>query len=933
MALPNVFTESKQLRAFSGFSHEGKIWGTVSYLYRHDEYGCVVNAKLARMSRHSLAENISWSTAKFHLPRNTRLTSPQNFFAIQCATFIRCLHHSCAPHALIHLQPIDLKTTTTFLSNMTRNSTLCRGLCALGLLSMSSLPTRAEPLSISGIYPSIAYFNEEGECGTGAVVPWANRLWVATYGPHQPKGSTDKLYEIDSDLNVTIRPESIGGTPANRMIHRESNQLFISSYVIDSTGKVRVIPFSSMFGRMTGNARHLTDPAGKIYYATMEEGIYEVDVKTLQPTELFADNQGQIGHYDSNAKNRRVSNLPGYHGKGLYSGQGQLIYANNGETGTAAKTDPTTPSGVLGSWDGKSDKWNVVRRNQFTDVTGPGGIYGSNHPATDPVWSIGWDHRSLILMCLDAGKWHSYRLPKSSHSYDGAHGWNTEWPRIREIGEKDLLMTMHGCFWKFPADFSSKKSAGIQPRSNYLKVVGDFCRWNDRVVLGCDDTARSEFLSKRRAKGAVVAPQSQSNLWFLKPDQLDQLGPVIGRGGVWVQEDVAASAASDPYLFSGYDHRSLVISHKENHTVRLRLEVDARGNGEWQHLRDVDVAADAPSYVNFTSADRGAWIRLVAQSSARGVSAVFFYHNQDTRTNTAAPIFQGLATKVEASYVGGLVRALSDGSKQLGFAATKVDGTPLGYYVLDEKMQLVRRDDSALLQKHLSDTALPSQVLRSDAASVIFTDDSGKRWRLPKGESSASALTDYRICREVATERDMFNAAGSLYEMPADNAGGAAMMRPIASHELQILDFCSYRGLLIMSGLNMDSLPSNSHIIRSSDGKVALWAGVVDDIWKLGKPRGNGGPWMDSAVKANEPSDPYLMTGYDQKTLSLSANQAVTVVAEIDITGRGNWVRYRNFNLAPGKTETHPFDPAFSAYWIRFTAKSPATVTAQLKYQ
>ena len=37
--------------------------------------------------------------------------------------------------------------------------------------------------------------------------------------------------------------------------------------------------------------RNLTDPAGKIYSATMEEGLYEVDVKTLAVTELWADEQ------------------------------------------------------------------------------------------------------------------------------------------------------------------------------------------------------------------------------------------------------------------------------------------------------------------------------------------------------------------------------------------------------------------------------------------------------------------------------------------------------------------------------------------------------------------------------------------------------------------------------------------------------------------
>ena len=416
--------------------------------------------------------------------------------------------------------------------------------------ALATTTLSAESPQISGIYPHLAMFNNEGECGTGAVVPWADRLWVVTYAPHQPTGSSDKLYEITPDLRQIIRPESIGGTPANRMIHDESQQLFIGPHVISADGKVRTIPYSKMLGRPTGNARHLTDPAGKIYYATMEEGIYEVDVKTLEPTELFADNQGQIGHYDDTASKRRLAGLPGYHGKGLYSGQGRLIYANNGETGSAAKTNPATPSGVLGTWDGKAETFEVVRRNQFTEVTGPGGIHGSKNPATDPVWSMGWDHRSLILMLLDGGKWHAYRLPKGSHSYDGAHGWNTEWPRIREIGEGDqLLATMHGTFWKFPKTFSLKNSAGIAPRSNYLKVIGDFALWKNRVVFGCDDTAKSEFLNKSKAKGNIAAPRSQSNLWFVEPAAIDKLGPAIGRGAVWLDEAVKAGVPSDPFPF------------------------------------------------------------------------------------------------------------------------------------------------------------------------------------------------------------------------------------------------------------------------------------------------------------------------------------------------------------------------------------------------
>src|SRR5574344_131886 len=81
------------------------------------------------------------------------------------------------------------------------------------------------PLQLSGIYPRLAYYNNEGECGTGAVVPWNGSLWVITYGPHLPYGSSDKLYEVTKDYRQIVRPESIGGTPANRMIHKESKQL------------------------------------------------------------------------------------------------------------------------------------------------------------------------------------------------------------------------------------------------------------------------------------------------------------------------------------------------------------------------------------------------------------------------------------------------------------------------------------------------------------------------------------------------------------------------------------------------------------------------------------------------------------------------------------------------------------------------------------
>jgi len=796
--------------------------------------------------------------------------------------------------------------------------------CAL-LLALCAASAHAAPRSVSGIYPHLAMFNDDGECGTGAVVPWAGRLWVVTYSPHKPSGSSDKLYEITSALEQIIRPESIGGTPANRMIHRESQQLFIGPYAIDARGNVRVIPYTNMFGRPTGNARHLFEPARKIYCASMEEGLYEIDVQTLAVTELWADEQKKEG---------RHANLPGYHGKGLYSGHGRIIYANNGDHAREALSNPAVPSGALAEWDGRAEKWNVVRRNQFTEVTGLGGIYGNENPARDPVWSIGWDHRSLILQVLETNGWHAYRLPKGSHSYDGAHGWNTEWPRIREIGEDALLMTMHGTFWKFPKTFSSANSAGLAPRSNYLKVIGDFCRWNDQLVFGCDDTAKNEFLNKRRAKGGIAGPgRSQSNLWFVDPPRLDQLGPALGRGAVWLADAVKANQPSDAFLFSGYAHRTLHLAHDGSAPVTFTLEVDAKGDGTWKKLREIEVKSYG--WIEFTAAESGAWVRVKASRDCAKATAFFHFRNADPRTDQPAPMFAGLAQPGDGSVSGGVLHARGANFKTLRFIASDANGE-LGCYDLDGSLSLRKTNDPAGLAWTKKAVAIPSGVITVDAASVLVVDDAGRRWRLPKGDAAfdrPGALGDERVCREVCTERDLFNAHGTFYELPAENAGGFAKMRPIATHHRRIKDYASYRGLLVLSGVRSDA--RGEHIVRSDDGKCALWVGAVDDLWQLGKPRGIGGPWKNTAVTANQPSDPYLLTGYDRKRVQLShqSTEPVRFRLEVDMSGDGHWVTYREFTVAPSAPTEHVFPTAFGAYWVRVAADQTTSATAMFVYE
>ena len=61
-------------------------------------------------------------------------------------------------------------------SNQTRKRNLIIEMITLFVSACAIQEKHTEaPTSFSGIYPHLAYNNNEGECGTGAVVPWADK--------------------------------------------------------------------------------------------------------------------------------------------------------------------------------------------------------------------------------------------------------------------------------------------------------------------------------------------------------------------------------------------------------------------------------------------------------------------------------------------------------------------------------------------------------------------------------------------------------------------------------------------------------------------------------------------------------------------------------------------------------------------------------------
>lgn len=774
---------------------------------------------------------------------------------------------------------------------------------------------QTKPLQVSGVYPHLATFNESwdkqdwqkkgvtksygdgGENGIGAITPWAGKLWMVTYSPHMPKGSSDKLYSIDNNLNVTIHPESIGGTPANRMIHKESNQLITSNYFIDDKGNIRVIPFSVMPGRMTSTTRHLTDPANMVYFYDMEGMLYEVNVHTLAVKKLF---------------NKPV---PGWHGKGAYTAQNQLVVANNGEeavfkltkdmleVGDVPKNEEE--KGVLASWDGKT--WKIIERRQFTDVTGPGGIYGSPNDKT-PLWSIGWDKRSVMLKLLDGGKWYTYRLPKAAHTYDHRGGWYTEWPRIREVGNGKMLMDMHGMMYDFPKTFSRNNSSGITAVNSHLRYIPDFCSWNNQIVIATDETTVLEN---------PMAGRAQSNLWFGQWSDLKNWGGATGWGGPWDNDEVKANIPSDAFLVNGFDKKVLHLAQKSSQPVRFTIQVDKSGNNNWEDYENITVGAKSYKYFIFPAGFKATWVRF---KTNKNCTASAFFHFTGKMHEKADPMFNTLAGINEQAKVNENLIRPSGYNKNL--QVLNITDGKKQYREVDEKLAFVNNtaDSTSQMEKLLALT----KNYTVDDASIIIKDKTGT-FRLPKG-SAGYELFNYRDKREVESERFMMNIEGTFYEVGRESGFNA--IRPVTTHNKKITDFCTWRGVLVLSGTKQDAQPDGHYFGTQANG---LWYGGIDDLWKMGKPVGQGGVWKNTDVKANDPSLPYLMTGYDQKKVSLTADKDVDITLEVDFDLTG-FNPYKTFSIKAGQTINYTFPEGFSAHWVRAVASKNCQATVTFTY-
>jgi hypothetical protein len=218
------------------------------------------------------------------------------------------------------------------------------------------------------------------------------------------------------------------------------------------------------------------------------------------------------------------------------------------------------------------------------------------------------------------------------------------------------------------------------------------------------------------------------------------------------------------------------------------------------------------------------------------------------------------------------------------------------------------------------------------------------RYLLPKASHSWDHAwnTEWMRIRYAQTERLIMDAHGMFYDLPPFAYGGKVWgIRPICSHLRIVPDFCYWRGLFVMAGDQIDH--------DEGQPQSGLWFGNIDDLWRMGKPAGWGGPWWETQVRAGETSDPFLMTGFDKKVLHLAHDQYTPVkfTIEVDFLGNGSWRIYDTIEVPanqqprlralgsqeqPGGYAHHEFPDGFSAHWVRVSPDRTCKATVYFIY-
>ena len=153
---------------------------------------------------------------------------------------------------------------------------------------------------------------------------------------------------------------------------------------------------------------------------------------------------------------------------------------------------------------------------------------------------------------------------------------------------------------------------------------------------------------------------------------------------------------------------------------------------------------------------------------------------------------------------------LHAGYDSMRFSFIRADGTPVKHELLRDgdwvRVKCLEDAKGATARFRYGPAQCAAPALDAKSPYIEVTDDNGKSWRFPNVNGDENV-----VCRELATERDLLYVGGVWYELPAENAGGFAALRPIALADEPVKSLRGERGLMYLNekAMPIDGLWSN----------------------------------------------------------------------------------------------------------------------------
>ena len=150
-----------------------------------------------------------------------------------------------------------------------------------------------------------------------------------------------------------------------------------------------------------------------------------------------------------------------------------------------------------------------------------------------------------------------------------------------------------------------------------------------------------------------------------------------------------------------------------------------------------------------------------------------------------------------------------------------------------------------------------------------------------------------------------------MFDFPSTFSATTSGIKPMGSRPRYIPDFLKW-GEHIVLATDETSIQGNP---LAGQPQSNLWFGDLEELSNWGPASGYGAIWLNDKVKANEPSLPFLISGFDNRILHIknSGNQAVSITLQVDRNGNNQWSDLETIQLGELSYKYFIFDTELKA--------------------